>query len=107
MATLADIGVSAFINILSAFAFLLAFAILRLQPANDRVYFPKWYLVGSRQSPRHRSGGSVVGKFVNLNLRTYLTFLNWMPQALRMSQADLIQHAGLDSAIFLRIYILG
>ncbi|CAL0317584.1 unnamed protein product [Lupinus luteus] len=42
MASLADIGLSAAINLLSAFIFLLAFAILRIQPINDRVYFPKW-----------------------------------------------------------------
>ncbi|KAK7367034.1 hypothetical protein VNO80_09040 [Phaseolus coccineus] len=105
MATLADIGVSATINILSAFAFLLAFALLRIQPVNDRVYFPKWYLSGGRSSPR--SSGNFVGKFVNLNFRTYLTFLNWMPQALRMSESEIISHAGLDSAAFLRIYTLG
>ncbi|GER30298.1 ERD (early-responsive to dehydration stress)family protein [Striga asiatica] len=106
MATLGDIGVSALINILSAFAFLLAFALLRIQPINDRVYFPKWYLAGKRSSPRD-SGGGFVGKFVNLNFRTYLSFLNWMPQALKMSEPEIIGHAGLDSAVFLRIYILG
>ncbi|QCD90859.1 Calcium permeable stress-gated cation channel 1 [Vigna unguiculata] len=105
MASLADIGVSATINILSAFAFLLAFALLRIQPINDRVYFPKWYLSGGRSSPR--SSGNFVGKFVNLNFKTYLTFLNWMPQALRMSESEIISHAGLDSAAFLRIYTLG
>jgi hypothetical protein len=50
MATIQDIGVSAAINILGAIVFLLAFAFLRLQPFNDRVYFPKWYLKGSRES---------------------------------------------------------
>ncbi|RWR89682.1 CSC1-like protein [Cinnamomum micranthum f. kanehirae] len=105
MATLEDIGVSAFINILSAFAFLLAFALLRIQPINDRVYFPKWYISGGRKSPRRSR--NIVGKFVNLNFRTYLTFLNWMPQALRMSEKEIIEHAGLDSAVYLRIYILG
>ncbi|XAR54742.1 hypothetical protein NMG60_11030013 [Bertholletia excelsa] len=105
MATVGDIGVSAFINILGAFAFLLAFALLRIQPINDRVYFPKWYISGKRTSPTHR--GNFVGKFVNLNFKTYLTFLSWMPQALRMSEAEIISHAGLDSAVFLRIYILG
>lgn len=105
MATLQDIAVSGFINILSAFAFLLAFALLRIQPINDRVYFSKWYISGSRTSPRR--SGNFVSKFVNLNARTYLTFLNWMPQAMRMSEAEIIAHAGLDSAAFLRIYILG
>ncbi|XP_054808336.1 CSC1-like protein At1g32090 [Prosopis cineraria] len=105
MATLEDIGVSALINILSAFAFLLAFALLRIQPINDRVYFPKWYISGGRSSPR--SSRNFVGKFVNLNVWTYFTFLNWMPQAMRMSESEIISHAGLDSAVFLRIYTLG
>lgn len=105
MATLSDIGVSALINILGAFAFLLAFAFLRIQPLNDRVYFPKWYINGERASPRRST--NFVGKFVNLNFKTYLTFLNWMPQAMRMSESEIINHAGLDSAVFLRIYVLG
>ncbi|KAL8498544.1 hypothetical protein ACS0TY_021758 [Phlomoides rotata] len=105
MATLGDIGVSGLINILGAFAFLLAFAVLRLQPINDRVYFTKLYICGKRRSSPPRGGG--LGKFVNLNIKTYLTFLNWMPQALTMSEAEIINHAGLDSAAFLRIYILG
>lgn len=105
MATLGDIGMSALINILSALAFLFAFALLRIQPINDRVYFTKWYIEGRRSSPTSRGG--LVGRFVNLNFRTYLTFLNWMPQALKMSESEIINHAGLDSAVFLRIYRLG
>lgn len=105
MATLQDISVAATINILSALAFLVAFAILRLQPFNDRVYFPKWYLKGIRGSPRR--SGAFVSKFVNLDCRTYLRFLNWMPVALKMPEPELIDHAGLDSAVFIRIYLLG
>jgi len=93
MATIKDIGVAAAINILSAFIFLVAFAILRLQPFNDRVYFPKWYLKGLRSDPAH-SGA-------------YIRFLNWMPDALRMPEPELIDHAGLDSAVYLRIYLIG
>ncbi|KAG7015782.1 CSC1-like protein, partial [Cucurbita argyrosperma subsp. argyrosperma] len=105
MATLADIGVSALINIITAFVFLLAFAILRIQPINDRVYFPKWYINGGRSSPR--GSGSSVRKYVNLNIWTYFTFLKWMPAALKMSEDEIISHAGFDSAVFLRIYTLG
>ncbi|CAN6481945.1 unnamed protein product [Victoria cruziana] len=105
MATFVDICVSAAINILSAFAFLLAFAVLRLQPANDRVYFPKWYFKGLRSSPRHY--GTFVTKFVNLDLKTYLRFLSWMPEALRMPELELIEHAGLDAVVYLRIYVVG
>ncbi|CAG7898088.1 calcium permeable stress-gated cation channel 1 [Brassica rapa] len=105
MATLQDIGVSAGINILSAFIFFIIFAILRLQPFNDRVYFSKWYLKGLRSSPTR--GGAFVQRFVNLDFRAYLKFLNWMPQALKMPEPELIDHAGLDSVVYLRIYWLG
>ncbi|XP_014495664.1 CSC1-like protein At4g02900 [Vigna radiata var. radiata] len=104
MASIADISLSAAINLLSALAFLLAFAVLRLQPFNDRVYFPKWYLKGIRGSP---TGSTAVKKFVNLDFRTYIRFLNWMPAALHMPEPELIDHAGLDSAVFIRIYLLG
>ncbi|PIN18178.1 hypothetical protein CDL12_09146 [Handroanthus impetiginosus] len=105
MASVQDICVSAAINLLSALAFLLAFAFLRLQPINDRVYFPKWYKKGIRASPR--SSGPSVKKFVNLDFRTYLKFWTWMPAALRMPEPELIDHAGLDSAVYIRIYLLG
>uniref|UniRef100_A0A803NZI4 Calcium permeable stress-gated cation channel 1 n=1 Tax=Cannabis sativa TaxID=3483 RepID=A0A803NZI4_CANSA len=105
MATLGDIGVAAGFNLLAAFIFLLAFAILRLQPFNDRVYFPKWYLKGLRSSPSR--SGTLVGRVVNLDFRSYLRFLNWMPDALRMPEPELIDHAGLDSAVYLRIYLIG
>ncbi|KAL6564305.1 hypothetical protein OROMI_015755 [Orobanche minor] len=105
MASVQDITTSAAINLLSALAFLLGFAFLRLQPINDRVYFPKWYLKGIRASPR--SSGPFVKKFVNLDFRTYLKFWTWMPAALRMPEPELIDHAGLDSAVYIRIYLLG
>lgn len=105
MGSLTDIGVSAGLNILSAVGFLLAFAVLRIQPINDRVYFPKWYLKGTRSSPRQL--GTVFSKFVNADLSTYIRFLNWMPAALKMPEPELIEHAGLDSAVYVRIYLLG
>ncbi|KAM7265005.1 hypothetical protein ACFE04_002688 [Oxalis oulophora] len=105
MVTLSDIGVSAGFNIVSAMIFLIAFAILRIQPFNDRVYFPKWYLKGLRTSPTQ--SGAFARKFINLDYRSYVRFLNWMPAALKMPEPELIDHAGLDSAVYLRIYLLG
>lgn len=105
MATFGDIGVAAAINIISALVFLIAFAILRLQPVNDRVYFPKWYIKGLRTS--RTTSGAFVKKFVNLDYRSYIKFLNWVPEALTMPESELIDHAGLDSAVYLRIYLLG
>ncbi|MBA0617904.1 hypothetical protein Godav_027315, partial [Gossypium davidsonii] len=79
---------------------------LRIQPVNDRVYFPKWYIKGLRSSPLV-NGSAFASKFVNLDLRSYTRFLNWMPAALQMPEPELIDHAGLDSAVYLRIYLLG
>ncbi|XP_031262303.1 calcium permeable stress-gated cation channel 1-like [Pistacia vera] len=109
MATLEDIAVSAALNILTAFTILIAFAILRIQPFNDRVYFPKWYLKGLRDSdsPTHSGVRAFVRKFVNLDGISYIRFLNWMPDALKMPEPELIDHAGLDSAVYLRIYLMG
>ena len=72
---------------------------------NDRVYFPKWYLKGIREAPN--TSGPLVKKFVNLDFRMYLRFLNWVPAALKMPEPELIDHAGLDSAVYIRIYLLG
>ncbi|KAI4341012.1 hypothetical protein MLD38_025789 [Melastoma candidum] len=105
MATLTDIAVSGAINILTTFVFFLVFAVLRIQPVNDRVYFPKWYIKGLRCPPLW--GGAFASKFVNLDFRAYRRFLNWMPDALQMPESELIDHAGLDSAVYLRIYLLG
>ncbi|XP_039167187.1 calcium permeable stress-gated cation channel 1-like [Eucalyptus grandis] len=105
MATLSDIGLAVAISILSVLAFSVAFAILRLQPYNDRVYFPKWYLKGLRTSSTR--GGPSVPEFVNLDFRSCMRFLNWMPDALKMPEEELTDHAGLDSAVYLRIYLLG
>ena len=105
MASMNDIAVGAAINILSAFAFFVVFAVIRIQPINDRVYFPKWYLKGLRSSPLQ--GGAFLNKFVNLDFRSYVRFLNWMPAALQMPEPELIEHAGLDSVVYLRIYLTG
>ncbi|WOH09720.1 hypothetical protein DCAR_0729178 [Daucus carota subsp. sativus] len=105
MATFGDIGLAAAINIITALIFLIAFAILRLQPFNDRVYFPKWYLKKLRESPSR--SGTFVSKFVNLDIKSYVKFLKWMPDAFQMPELELIDHAGLDSVVYLRIYLLG
>ena len=60
---------------------------------------------GLRTDPVH--GRPLVSKFINLDWRAYLSFLNWMPEALRMPEPELIDHAGLDSVVYLRIYLIG
>ncbi|KAL3614163.1 hypothetical protein CASFOL_042237 [Castilleja foliolosa] len=87
MASFGDIGVAAGINILFA------------------GLFPKMVYQGFTEQPMHL--GSSVSKFVNLDWRSYVRFLNWVPDALSMPEPELIDHAGLDSAVYLQIYLLG
>ncbi|XP_024516363.1 CSC1-like protein At1g62320 isoform X1 [Selaginella moellendorffii] len=103
MATLQDLMLSAAINGGSTIVFLLVFAFLRLQPFSDRVYYPKWFIKGVRKSEDR----PIKARFVNLDPRAYLHFLDWMWESIRMPELELIDHAGLDSAILLRIYLLG
>ncbi|KAK7306855.1 hypothetical protein VNO77_44815 [Canavalia gladiata] len=105
MTTLTDIGVSAAINIGSAFIFIMAFSLMRLQPINDRVYFPKLYMKGLRKDPKQ--GRAFVRKYINLDCFSYIKFFNWPIKAFRMSESELVDYAGLDSAVYLRIYLIG
>ncbi|KAF3790737.1 CSC1-like protein [Nymphaea thermarum] len=105
MTTMQDLAVPAVINILVTFASLLAFALLRSQPINDRVYLPKSYINGRRKSTRSSEG--LGPKLVNLKLTTFLKFLNSIPEALEKEKKDIIKHDGVDSAAYLRLYLLG
>jgi hypothetical protein len=58
-----------------------------------------------RDSPS--SAGAAVTKYVNIDWRSYFKFLSWIPAALMMPEEELIEHAGLDSVIYLRIYRTG
>ncbi|CAF1740436.1 hypothetical protein Bca4012_043486 [Brassica carinata] len=70
IASINEIGVAEAINIVTSIAFLIAFAILKIQPVNDIAYFPKWYLKGLRTSSIQTGGfGS---KFINLDFMSYV-----------------------------------
>ena len=89
IASINEIGVAEAINIVTSIAFLIAFAILKIQPVNDIAYFPKWYLKGLRTSSIQTGGfGS---KFINLDFMSYVWFLNWMPEALQMPEPELVR----------------
>lgn len=105
MANLQDIALSAYVNITSVLAFLSAFAFLRLLPINHRVYFAKWYVKGASEEPGDTETST--NKFVNVDWRTCFMFWKWMQAALKMTEAELVEHAGLDSLVYIRIYLIG
>ncbi len=114
MTTLRDIGVSALINIVSTIFSLVGFMALSLQPMNDRVYKPKLYLKGVlRDSPsstsrnNNNNNNNNSHRYFETDIRQYLWSFSWVAAALRMPEENLIEHAGLDSVVYLRIYLLG
>ena len=109
MATLRDIGVSAVVNVGLTFLFLLAFLLLSLQPINDKVYHPKLYLKGTRKGRPRANPRQLkpMEKYFNLEIGQYTRVFEWANSALRKSEDYIIEHAGLDSAVFLRIFLVG
>jgi hypothetical protein len=104
--TWTEVGTSAAINMGLAFLFLFVFSIVRVQPQNARVYFPKWYIKGDRKASTKEPGKFNLKHYVNTDYKVYLNLLGWMWEALKMPEEELIEHAGLDSAVFLRIFLL-
>lgn len=109
MTTLQDIGVSALVNIGLTILFLLSFVFLSIQPVNDIVYYPKLYIRGIRKERPRASPRPLkpVEKYVNLEVSHYMRLLDWAKSALRKTEDDIIQHSGLDSAVYLRIFLVG
>ena len=109
MTTLRDIGVSALINIGLVILFLVSFVVLSAQPVNDRVYYPKLYIKGIRKGRPRASPRQLkpIEKYFNLECAQYIRLFEWAKSALRRNEDDIIQHAGLDSAVFLRIFLVG
>eukprot|EP00246_Nothoceros_aenigmaticus_P002986 TRINITY_DN13914_c0_g3_i1.p1 TRINITY_DN13914_c0_g3~~TRINITY_DN13914_c0_g3_i1.p1 ORF type:complete len:106 (+),score=8.36 TRINITY_DN13914_c0_g3_i1:421-738(+) len=105
MSALSDLGTSALINGLTCAGLLLAFSVLRSQPMNSRVYFPALYIKGERVGQVH--GCSRLRKYVNLDPKSYLHAFDWVKKCFDMQESELIEHAGLDAVVFLRIFMLG
>jgi hypothetical protein len=80
-----------------------------VQPVNDRVYFPKLYIKGVRKGRPRASPRQLkpIEKYFNLEFYQYMRLFEWAKSALRKNEDDIIQHAGLDSAVFLRVFLVG
>ena len=109
MTTFRDIGVAALINIGLTIWFILSFVFLSVQPVNDRVYHSKLYIMGVRKGRPRASLCQLkpVEKYFNLDFSNYNGLFDWAKSALRKTENDIIQHAGLNSAVFLRIFLVG
>jgi hypothetical protein len=89
--------------------FLICFALLKNQPLNFRVYFPKLYVRGEAEKVKEYVdiGKGRLSGYVNLSWRSYLRSFNSFWYALRETEAELINDVGLDATVFVRIFLLG
>lgn len=59
---------------------------------------------GGRQAAQKKYEN--VGSAVNLNPTHYLHAFNWVWASLRFNEKELIQHAGLDMVMYLRMFVM-
>ncbi|ONI20721.1 hypothetical protein PRUPE_2G030700 [Prunus persica] len=98
---------SAAINIGLAIFILTLFSILKKQPSNDPIYFPRRLSESQRQSqsqsPSHRRDENRSA----LSLRRFLPSVSWISRAFRVSEDEILQTNGLDALIIIRLFKFG
>ncbi|CAM6101640.1 unnamed protein product [Calypogeia fissa] len=109
MSSVQDIVASLIINSASSVALICAYAVLKNQPVNTRVYFARKAKLGLQDAgpdgPNQKNRR--LGRYINLNPRSYIHIMDWIRSSLKMSEAELIEKAGLDSVVYLRMLLLG
>ncbi|KAL3682931.1 hypothetical protein R1sor_000953 [Riccia sorocarpa] len=107
---LSDVLASFAINGTVSVVLITLFSIFKNQPLNVRVYFSKWQLKGERVGPINYMPAVCpkgIRRYLNLDAKSYTHVMDWIKECLKMSEAELIDHGGLDAAVFLRLISLG
>lgn len=87
---------SAAINIGLALVLLSLFSILKKQPSNADIYYAR------RLSKDHRIDFDSI-----LTLRRYLPSVSWISHAVRVSEDEILDTAGLDALVVIRLFKFG
>ncbi|BFG20401.1 hypothetical protein CerSpe_066750 [Prunus speciosa] len=90
---------SAAINIGLAIFILTLFSILKKQPSNAPIYFPRRLSESQRQSqsPSHLRDNNRSA----LSVRRFLPSVSWISRAFRVSEDEILQTNGLDALIII------
>ncbi|KAL3682930.1 hypothetical protein R1sor_000952 [Riccia sorocarpa] len=105
-----DVLTSFAINGILSVVLITLFSVFKNQPLNVRVYYSKWQLKGDKACPtKHIPTVSSNGirRYLNLDAKSYIHVMDWIKECLKMPEAELIDHGGLDAAVFLRLISLG
>lgn len=92
---ISDLATSAGINIGLATIFLILYSIFRNQPENAGVYSTRQMLRDQRKEVKERQPFSI---------HTLLPSPGWVTRAWNPSEDDIMESAGLDAVVFLRIF---
>ncbi|KAL2611597.1 hypothetical protein R1flu_023289 [Riccia fluitans] len=110
MAGSSDVLTSFAINGIVSVVLITLFSVFKNQPLNVRVYFSKWQLRGEKVGPMNKMptvSPTGIRRYFNLDAKSYIHVMDWIKECLKMPEAELIDHGGLDSAVFLRLINLG
>ncbi|XP_008775844.2 CSC1-like protein At3g54510 [Phoenix dactylifera] len=91
-----SLAASAGINIGLALVVLSLFSVLKKQPCNAPVYFPRRIAAGDDLPLERR-----------FSLRRLRPSISWISRAFRLSEDDVLRHNGLDALVVLRLFKFG
>lgn len=104
--TESDLLTALWINVVTAVAFFTFYVILKNLPVNFRVYYPRRYLKGQVEHVDDlRDSGDK--EHHGVGWRSYLRIMDSIMSIWRMTETEFIERYGLDSAVLLRIFLLG
>ncbi|CAN6567162.1 unnamed protein product [Malus baccata var. baccata] len=98
---------SAAINIGLAFFILTLFSVLKKQPSNAPIYYPRRLSESHRQSHRHIPDFDDNYASSSVGFRRFLPSVTWISRAFRFSEDEILQSNGLDALIIIRLFKLG
>ena len=91
---------SAAINIGLAFMILSLFSVLKKQPSNASIYYAR--LLSKRQYNIIPLSNDSTFTF-----RRFLPSISWIPRAFRVTEDEIIEIAGLDALVVIRLFKFG
>ncbi|KAM2279288.1 hypothetical protein ACFX1S_040149 [Malus domestica] len=98
---------SAAINIGLAFFILTLFSVLKKQPSNAPIYYPRRLSESHGQSHRHIPDFDDNYASSSVGFRRFLPSVTWISRAFRVSEDEILQSNGLDALIIIRLFKLG
>lgn len=96
---------SAGINIGVALILVSLFSIFKRQPSNADIYYAR--LISLEQDNLYVNIPVVDGRHSLISLRRYIPSVQWVKDALKLTEDDILDHCGLDPLVLIRLFKFG